>query len=420
MKSNSNLKKAFIWNTLGSGFTAFNSLFFLIIATRINGKTEAGIFTLCYATAGLLYIIGTYAGRTYQVTEQKEEIGDNEYIVNRILTVIIMLISSVLFSLASHYTNLKLKLLILLCLMRAVEALCDVFHGILQKNDRLDIVGKSLLIRSILNIIAFLTIDKIFNNLVLSCLSLIIIDILVLIFIDIKYGLKYKDKNKKISYSSALSILKLGFYTFGFTLLANYLINIPRYSIDKYLDESFQTIFGIIVMPGTFITLLSQFIMQPLITKMKSHWINKEKNEFNNIVKKTLLAIVGVGIISILLAYFFGIMVLNFLYGLDLSKYLISLIIILIGTTFYALSLFLSNCLIIFRKTKVQLTIYSITVILGIIISRLLVSKYAFTGGIYSYLLIMLLLFIMYIVTFIFTNNKTTNWKGREKDERKN
>ena len=160
--------------------------------------------------------------------------------------------------------------------------------------------------------------------------------------------------------------------------------------------------------------------MQPLITKMKSHWINKEKNEFNNIVKKTLLAIVGVGIISILLAYFFGIMVLNFLYGLDLSKYLISLIIILIGTTFYALSLFLSNCLIIFRKTKVQLTIYSITVILGIIISRLLVSKYAFTGGIYSYLLIMLLLFIMYIVTFIFTNNKTTNWKGREKDERKN
>ena len=76
---NDNLKKSYIWNTIGSGFNSFNSLFFLIIVTRINGIKEAGIFTFSFATAAMLYIIAIYSGRTYQVTETIKDIGDNEF-----------------------------------------------------------------------------------------------------------------------------------------------------------------------------------------------------------------------------------------------------------------------------------------------------------------------------------------------------
>lgn len=415
----SNLKKSFIWNTLGSGLNAFTSLFFLIIATRINGEIEAGIFTLCFTTAGLMYIIGTYSGRTYQVTEQDNNTGDKEFIASRIITVIIMLIVSILISLISGYNAFKIKILITLCILKALEALCDVFHGIMQKNDRLDLVGKSMFIRSILNICLFLIVDLKTKKLLPSCLSLVLVDILVLLFIDIRLSKKYKEKKKDINYKGALNILKLGFYTFGFTLLSNYLISIPRYAIDSFLEESYQTIFGIIVMPGTFITLLSQFIIQPLIIKLKDYWSKKDKDSFNNIVVKTTLAITGIGILSLIGAYFLGVPVLNLLYGLTLDKYLLSLLIILLGTTFYALSAFLSNCLIVFRKTKIQLIIYLFVAIFGIIISRILVNSYSFNGGVYSYLIIMLTLFIIYILAFIFIN-KNIDWKGSKKDARKN
>ena len=59
------IEKEFIWNMIGSGFAAFNSLFFMIIVTRINGIKEAGVFTLCYTTASILYIIAIYSGRKY-------------------------------------------------------------------------------------------------------------------------------------------------------------------------------------------------------------------------------------------------------------------------------------------------------------------------------------------------------------------
>ena len=49
--------KNFIWNSIGTGFNSFNSLFFLILVTRINGLVEAGIFSIAYATSTILYTI---------------------------------------------------------------------------------------------------------------------------------------------------------------------------------------------------------------------------------------------------------------------------------------------------------------------------------------------------------------------------
>ena len=43
-------------------------------------RNDAGIFTLSFATACMFYIIATYSGRTYQVTETKKEFGDNDFI----------------------------------------------------------------------------------------------------------------------------------------------------------------------------------------------------------------------------------------------------------------------------------------------------------------------------------------------------
>ena len=77
MKKNS-LRKNFIWNLVGTTFNAFNSLFYMIIVTRINGIKNAGIFSIAFATACILYIIGIYAGRIYQVTENDKKITDKE------------------------------------------------------------------------------------------------------------------------------------------------------------------------------------------------------------------------------------------------------------------------------------------------------------------------------------------------------
>ena len=69
IENRTNLKKDLFWNTLGSTLNAFTSLFYMIIITRINGINDAGIFTFAFSTATLFYMIGIYAGRVFQVTD---------------------------------------------------------------------------------------------------------------------------------------------------------------------------------------------------------------------------------------------------------------------------------------------------------------------------------------------------------------
>ena len=85
MEKDTQFKKNFIWNIIGTGVNAFSSLFFMIIVTRINGVENAGIYTIAYTTACILYMIGIYAGRIYQVTENNEKIHNRDYILNRVI-----------------------------------------------------------------------------------------------------------------------------------------------------------------------------------------------------------------------------------------------------------------------------------------------------------------------------------------------
>ena len=97
MEKDTQFRKNFIWNTLGTGLNAFNSLFFMIIATRVNGIEQAGVFTIAFSTACILYAIGLYAGRVYQVTELDEKISDKDFIINRIITCFSMIVFLILF-----------------------------------------------------------------------------------------------------------------------------------------------------------------------------------------------------------------------------------------------------------------------------------------------------------------------------------
>ena len=86
------LFKNFIWNSIGTGLNSFNSLFFLIIVTRINGVDNAGIYSIAYATALILYTVGLYSGRLTQVTDIENKLKDKDYILSRIISSLFMIV----------------------------------------------------------------------------------------------------------------------------------------------------------------------------------------------------------------------------------------------------------------------------------------------------------------------------------------
>lgn len=401
-----NLKKNFIWNSIGAALNATSSLFFLIVVTRINGVDQAGVFTFAFSTACLLYIVGTYSGRTYQVTETKKEITDSDYVYTRIITSSFMLVLAIIFSLVKGYSFNKSIIIFTLVLYKSIEAMFDVLYGLFQKKDELYKVGISMLIKAIAQIITFIIIDLITHDLLLSIIGLIISNILVFIFYDLVNYKKHDFKFLKVNNKHIKFILKYGFWTFLFTFLTQYLLNAPKYSIDNLLSNDYQTIYGIISMPATIMVLSSQFLVQPFLKSISNSIIEKKYSKYNSTIIKLIIALFVIGIVFLLGAYLVGIPFLELIYSVELNEYLWPLLIVITGAMFFGVTSIISCGLITIRKTFIQSLLFIIVSIIAFFISDIFVKSNGILGASISYLISMSILMILYFVVYFYEYNK--------------
>lgn len=400
-----NLKKDFIWNTIGSTINAFNSLFFMIFVTRINGVFDAGIFTFAFSTSAVFNIIGVYAGRVYQVTDNSK-IRDYDYFINKGISCFIMLIVSIMFILMRNYNMQKSFIIMAFCIYRMLEAFSELWYAYFQKKLELFKVGFSLTIKNIINLIVFIVIDLLTKNILISAIGMIICYLIIMLVYDTK-SINVKDLLKnKINWNNVFEIFKKGFFTFCLSFLTMYIINIPRYSIDSIMTDDFSTIFGILIMPASVITLMAQFILHPFIMKI-ANYIKKEDifNMIKVIVKINLIVFLF-GIFALIIAYLFGIPILSLIYSIDLNEYKLSLIIIMIGAIMNGITMILSNVLIAMRITFKQAVIYLVNTIIAIFISNYFVHVKGIFGACLSYFITMFLVLICFIFLMIYSINK--------------
>lgn len=385
---------------IGTTFNAFNSLFFMMIVTRINGLKSSGVFTLAFSLACLLCLIGGYEGRVYQVTDVKNEYSDVEYIVHRIITCVIMMVIVIFYCFIMKYDAYKFIVTVSLCLMKCFEVFSDVFYGVLQKDDKLYIVGISLFLKSVFSVVAFIAFDLITKNLLISCLVLDLVWLILFLVYDLPKS-KCIIKKDSYSFSNVLRLFKTGFFSFAILFLSVYLVNAQKYALDGVVEESLQAIFGMILMPATIISLAGQYLLQPILNTMANLYSNGEKKEFNKIVFKALLLIVTFGVVCVIGAYILGIPVLNILYSVHIDDYKLHLLIIIFGAILYSMSTLLSAALTTVRYTFVQFIVFSISSVIAFVISQILIGQFSIYGAATAYLITMACQFILYVIIYI-------------------
>lgn len=391
--------KNFIWNSLGTGINSFNSLFFLIIVTRVNDIQTAGIFSIAYATATILYTLAIYSGRLCQVTDIENRIKDKDYIINRALTCFIMLIGASVLLLIKQYSNFKTTIFALLAIFKALEAFSDIFYGIMQKNEILYKSGQSLSIKGFVGILAFLIVDLITRDLRLACLSVIIINFIVLVVFD--YFIitrRLIDNKNKINIKNVFSIFKSEFFVFVNSFAGIYILNAPKYAIDSFLTEDIQAIYGYIMMPATVMTLFTQFIVMPFLGKLKDMYEQKKLKEIEQVTLKIKLIVIAFGAFAVLAAFLLGPEFLGLVYGLDLTAYRVNLCVIIGSYIFYAISYINLVTLTTIRHTFIQFVIYVVSMIIAYIGSTILVKNFGINGATFSCTTTLAIQFVLYTI----------------------
>lgn len=392
-----NIKRNFFWNSLGSTFASFNSLFFFIIVTRFNGVNLAGLFSFSFSLATVFWVIGNYSGRVFQITEHREDILDVDYLYNRYVTIFFMIIALIIYCLLKGYSLYKVFLILILASWKITEIIGEVFYAVIQKNHELHIVGKSLFYKAIISLLLFFAIDYLTHNILISSVVLIFVNIFVLLVYDFrnaKLSLK-----RQFDFSKMIFLLKSGFSVFGFTFLTLYLINVSKFAIDLYYTDNYQTIFTILLMPATIVVLFGQYLVQPFLYKLKSEYRDSLQN-FTRLIVYLTLGVLFLGGLSFLVAYFLGIYFLELVYGLPLIKYKNCLLIIMTGGGLYGGAVVFSTALTTMRKTFPQLLVFLLVCMIAYGISKFFVRQNPIWGASFTYFVSMTLLFIILAILF--------------------
>lgn len=389
-----NIKQgSYFWNTCSGTLSAFQSVLFLMIITRVLNIVEAGIFTIAYTNANLFANIGRYGVRNYQATDVSHKFSFCDYLISRYISTGIMVVISCgyLFfvSQTRSYPLNKTVIILAMCISKVLDSVEDVYYGHYQSQNRLDIAAKILTARLLMLYVSFIAILIIFKNLVLAIVMSTLISAVIVIYgicITKKEGFLYRSK---YSIENIKHIFISCFPLFVGTFLSFYITNAPKYAIDAQLDETVQACYGFISMPIFVISLMNNFVFQPMITNLAISWEKKEYSKFIKSIWIECLILFCITLIAVLGGYLLGIPVLSILYKTNLSSYKGDLLILLCGGGMLALSGFFIVVLTIVRMQKDSVWGYIITAILAYILSPILVSGYGIRGASLLYLILM-------------------------------
>ena len=141
MNKEKNVKKAFLWNMIGSTCYSGSSFLYLLVVTRVCGAQLAGFYSLSYATAQLLLQVGRYGVRTYQATDLEHKYIFSEYKVSRIITCALMMLFGIIYS-SFSFKGEYIIISTFIIMMKMIDAVEDVFHGNLQQKYHVEQMGK--------------------------------------------------------------------------------------------------------------------------------------------------------------------------------------------------------------------------------------------------------------------------------------
>lgn len=414
MKSNQNVstEKIYLWNLIGNLAFSGSSVLFTLIVTRLTSPIEADSFSLAYGIAAILVVVGMFQVRSYQATDVSFRHSFTSYFLARCISLTLMvLVFFPYLSISKIDLNEREKVAIiaLYVLFRMCEAISDLFQGLFQQHERLDIAGKSMTIRYTFSTIFLFILLYTTKSLVSSLKLLVVLNFLFVMGYDFVKARSFE----RIDFSSiefksllvdACSILKNCIPLFISGFLLAYIFNEPRIAIDMeirlgHLIEGTQRDYNILFMPVFFMSLFI-LILRPLTTQLAIFWKDKEYKRFDGIIVKLLVIILGLGFVLTLVAYFIGTPILSVVFGLDLNRYKETLAILVFSGILYSIGIVFGDVMTVLRRQSYLLPVYLLMFVASKLTNLQFVQRSGLFGASLSFLLVMVVYFIGSIVSY--------------------
>lgn len=396
-------RKDYLWNTLAGVLNAAEVIVLSMVVTRFGRLSDAGILSLAFAVSNVLMAIGAFGGRMYHASDVKKQFTYRMYLIHRLFSTGLMAIVLLLFLCVSGYGPEKIYSVVIISFIYMIEVIENCIWGHYQLYNLLYVGARMFCTRWIAIISLFTAFMIISGDMITSLIAGAIAGVVVFLFwiiILFKTDSHQKvDNETEPNWFRDMTKQTFPLFLAGFSSL--FINNIPKFAIDRYMNDEVQACYGFVAMPVFVIGLLNQFIYQPIVSQMARDFGDEEFGLFKHNVNKQMLEVAGISAICVVGAGAIGIPVLSVIYNTDLGGYWKELVILQIAGGFLALAGYFNVILTIMRKQGIILTGYILSVIMGIGILTFAVKHAGTVGASVGYLIVMAVLFIFFFLGYL-------------------
>ena len=398
-------RKTYLWTLLSGILSALVTVVCMIATKRLMDTAAVGVFSLTNSVALTFQHIGTFDSRNAMCADAETRFPFREWFSFRLITETLMLFAGLAFTLLMGYRGPKLVVALLFLLSRAIYGVSDILQGLAQKNDRMDISSQSAFFHQVGDIAGFIAFLAFFRSLPMAALGMDLISLLVLLFFDLPRTKQFGKPELGLPKASLKSLLLLTAPLCAILFAQMFVNDMPKHAIDAYLTSEDQAVFGVIFMIAAVLPLLMTILYRPQYAGAARAWANRDVKALVRPAWICALILLG----TVLLPLIFRrlvLLILGWVFGMDLMAYTHDLIWLLIGSFFSAMISLFYYILIIMKKQLAMVVIFAVTLGISIPLVYGLVRAQGLSGGIFAYMILMILLAAALFATVLITVRK--------------
>lgn len=390
------LRRNFTWTFLGNAIFAASQWGILVVLTRLGSAAEVGRLSLAATVATPLVVFANLQLRAVFVSDANGRFPFRDYLSVQLLLAPLALVAVVGVGLAG-YSGAQVTAIVLYGIGRVVDGVGDVFYGLEQKRERMDLMARSLMIRGAVSLVLFAVVYRLTGSLNAALVAWPVAWAVPLMAFDLprcralaRGEVGGGDEEGRLRPRWRPAAIKAIVWTalpMGVVMLLIQLRNtVPRTMLESAQGEEALGIFSamayLVLVSNTVVMALSQ----SSIARLARNHADGDARAFRDTVGKLMVVGVALGLAGVAVARWWGGPLITLIYGAEYAVRSDLFVLIMAGGGIMNLGSLLGAPATAMQAFRSQLVIHALNAGLLVAMGRWLIPSHGMAGAAWTVL----------------------------------
>lgn len=390
------LRMGVFWSLLGMASNAASQLWIVWLISQTRSTFEVGQYGIAVAIVTPAFLFANMALRTVVTTDRQESFRVTEYALHRVLSNAIAVLVVLGLLAALGYQREMVLIGFAIALGRLFEGVSDIIYAVFQREERMDIIARSMIIRAVVSSIVFGTLVLLTQNLPISLMGVASVNLLRLVLFDIpvvvgqrtfqslavvaRTGMSYLSRPPMLT-SRLYKISVMAFPAGAASLINSINVNVPRYVLEAATTTDLVGVFTVLAYPLSVSHLAFGALAQALLPRFARYNTRGDNRSFEALLTKSLVVTALTGVVLVLCVSVAGELLLRYAFGLEYAAYHDSLTLLAIGMAITLFVWVFNAALNATRSFSASLVIHLLVLLLSFLVATIIVPELGIRGA---------------------------------------